>query len=585
MRYAAHAVTERFEQTLGDPNDPGRTFSLARCVELDEREEFPTEICRVLDEAGVPGYYVPQRHGGDLRSFEDLFQIFRLVARRDLTTAIAHHKTFLGAVSIWVADEPAQAKRLAADVLTGRVVSWGLTEPAHGSDLLAGEMTAERTADGYRMRGDKWLINNATRADLVCVLARTDPAGGARGLTVLLADKRELPASTYRCLQPVRTHGIRGADISGIGFDGAELPASAVVGEPGQGLEIVLKGFQLTRTLCAALSLGAIDRGLRLATGFALRHRMFDRPVADLPQTRRTLVESYADLLVAEAVGIFAARAIHALPGELAPLSAVAKYLVPTIGDEVLARLGQLLGARAFLRDTFALGVYQKVERDHRIVGIFDGSTVVNLNSLIQQFSFLSRGYHAAAGDEAALHMAVDLSEPLPEFSPARLELVPRRGATVVNTLPAAVVRLTEKAAAGLVRGELVSLAEAVRDEAAEIHTQMDRFRPSPDGVPAEAFDLAERYTALYAAAVCLWLGLGNQQALAEPSGDPAGELWRDGRWMEACMIRLLDRIRPPGSTDQGVMLDALFPALRAQYQQGLLFSPLHCRLAEASVV
>jgi alkylation response protein AidB-like acyl-CoA dehydrogenase len=590
MHYAAHAVTERFEQMLGDPNDPDQAFSLARCVELDEREEFPAEICRLLDEAGVPGYYVPRRYGGDLESFEDLFQIFRLVARRDLTAAIAHHKTFLGAVSVWVAGAPAQARRLASDVLAGRVVSWALTEAAHGSDLLAGEVTAVPTAGGYRVRGDKWLINNATRADLVCVLARTDPVGGARGLTLLLADKRQLPAGAFRCLPPVRTHGIRGADISGIGFDDAELPASAVVGQPGQGLEIVLKGFQLTRTLCAALTLGAVDRGLRLATGFALQHRMFDRPVADLPQTRRTLAESYADLLVAEAVGLFAARAIHALPGELASVSAVAKYLVPTIGDEVLTRLGQLLGARAFLRDTFASGAYQKTERDHRIVGIFDGSTVVNLNSLVQQFSFLARGYRTGVADMAGLRAAADLSAPLPEFDPARLDLVPRRGATVVNTLPAAVAELSEQGAVGLVGGELVALAEVVRDEAAAIHAEMAGFQPSADAAPAEALDLAERYAAAYAAAICLWLALSNQQAQSdqqapgEPSGDPADELWRDGRWLQACLTRLTDRLRPPGPAAHGAVLDSLFPVLRAQYQQGLLFSPLHCQLAEETL-
>jgi alkylation response protein AidB-like acyl-CoA dehydrogenase len=577
---AAYQLLERFEEVLGDPRDDGQVFSLAACVALDEREEFPAEICRALDAAGVPGFYVPERLGGRLRRLEEVFQLFRLVARRDLTAAVAHHKTFLGAVSTWVAGRPEQARELAEEVLSGTVVSWALTEAAHGSDLLASGLVAEPTAYGYRLTGEKWLINNATRADLITVLASTEPEAGARGLSLLLVDKRLLPAGSYRELPPVRTHGIRGADISGIAFDGAVVPYDAVIGEPGQGLEIVLKGFQLTRTLCAALTLGAVDRGLRLALEFALEHRVYGSGVADLPQSRRMLTEAYADLLAAEALGLFAARAAQALPGELSTASAVSKYLVPTIGDETLTRLGQLLGARAFLRGTFAHGVFQKVERDHRIVGIFDGSTVVNLNTLVSQFPFLARGARRAAVDEAGLGLAADPTAELPELDPALFQLVPRGGASVVNALPNAVARIAQLAADGRLPGEVRELAEEVLEHAGRAHAEMADHRPSPT-VSAEAFSLAERYCAVYAAAVCIQLWLAG--AGCAPKDGPAAELWIEGRWLRACLTRLLGRLRPSASVDREAVLDELFPALRAQYAQGRLLSLLDCRIAEES--
>src|SRR5690606_29254778 len=107
-----------------------------------------------------------------------------------------------------------------------------------------------------RIDGEKWLINNATRGDLVCVLARTGAVGEARGHSLFLVDKHVLPPGSYRCLPKVRTHGVRGADISGIAFTGAEVPADAMVGEPGTGLEVLLKALQITRTLCGGMSLG-----------------------------------------------------------------------------------------------------------------------------------------------------------------------------------------------------------------------------------------------------------------------------------------------------------------------------------------
>src|SRR5436309_2431459 len=86
--------------------------------------------------------------------------------------------------------------------------------------------------------------------------------------------RRQAPAR-IGCLQlpaEVRTHGIRGADISGIGFAAAAVPAGALVGDVGRGLYVVLKSLQLTRTVCTVLSLGAADHALRIAAQFTRGH-------------------------------------------------------------------------------------------------------------------------------------------------------------------------------------------------------------------------------------------------------------------------------------------------------------------------
>ena len=224
--YRAIEPAQALQRAMGDPADDDEVLSYARSAELDASEVFPTAACARLDALGLPRHYVPARHGGALTSYEEVLHLMRVLARRDLTLAIAHGKTFLGAVGVWVAGRPDQQADLAADILAGARVCWGLTERAHGSDLLAGEVSAQRTPTGYRVDGEKWLINNATRGDLVCLLARTEPTGGPRGFSLLLVDKRQLAPDRYRCLPKVRTHGIRAADISGISFHDAEVPAT-----------------------------------------------------------------------------------------------------------------------------------------------------------------------------------------------------------------------------------------------------------------------------------------------------------------------------------------------------------------------
>ncbi|MCK9877844.1 acyl-CoA dehydrogenase [Frankia sp. Ag45/Mut15] len=578
MRYPPYLVAEQLEGQLGDPREPSSAIPLAESVRLDELAEFPAAACSRLDQLGVPAFYVPARYGGRLTGLDQLLQVFRAVSRRDLTAAIAHHKTFLGCVSTWVAGEPGAAGRLAERVRAGAVVAWGLTEPGHGSDLLAGELTARPAPGGFRLDGRKWLINNATRGELITVLARTDPAGGPRAFSSLLVDKRRVRGCAPLPAEP--TLGIRGADISGLSFSGTVVGPDALIGPLGGGLEITLRSLQLTRTLCAGLTLGALDRGLRIGTGFALAHRMYGRVLAELPQSARMLTETYADVLLCEALGTFAARSAHGLPGELSIGSAVSKYLVPTVGERALGRLGQLLGARAFLRNTFADGVFQKVERDHRIVGIFDGSTVVNLVSLITQFPVLARASTAGAHDQAALHATSRLAEPLPGFDPSGLQLLARGGDSVLAGLPAAAARAATCAAQGELAAETATAAAELASLAEQLHVELAAQRPVARNLPPAAFDLAERYCWIYAGAACLHLWLANRDRL-----DLVPDLWRQGRWLAACLGRVLAQLLPSTGEDGETVLDELLPTLLCQYRQGQLFSPLHCQLAEAAPV
>lgn len=570
------ALGRELEARLGDPSGEHGVFTYRKAAELDRAEAFPASICRELDALGVPRWFAPAEYGGELRSGEELFQLIRTLSRRDFTSALAHAKTYLGAVSVWVAGHREQAEALAGRVAGGAVVCLAVTEREHGSDLLAGGLRAGRTARGWRLDGEKWLINNASRAELVCVLARTRPEGGSRGFSLFLVDKSRLAPGSWRALPRVPTHGVRGADISGIAFHGAEVPADALVGAEGAGLEIVLKGFQITRTLCSAMSLGMTDHALRIAVGFARGHRLYGRSLADLPHAARTLAEAYADLLAMEAAGLVATRSVHTLTEEQSVVSAVVKYLVPTLGDEVVGALRGLLGARAMLVADFADGAFQKLERDHRIVGIFDGSTAVNLSSLINQFPVLSRGWRAGRADGEAVARAARLDGPPPPLDRGRLTLYARAGSSVVQSLPAAVRRVAATAPPGVAgrARALLAAAEALHEE------QLAAHRHSARAVPETAFDAARRYALVYAGAASLHLWLENTG-----TARARGPLWRDAAWLDAVLARLLRRLTGAPDLDDadGPALDALLPALHAQAGEDLPFSLLPGPPAEGS--
>ena len=126
----------------------------------------------------------------------------------------------------------------------------------------------------------------------------------------------------------MHTHGIRGADICGIVFDGAHVPDEALVGTEGGGIETVLKALQLTRTMCAGAVAGR--RRPRAAPGRGLRRASASCTAGASSNFRRPAGrwrEAAADVLAAEALAVVAARAVHTLTGELSVTSAVTKYL------------------------------------------------------------------------------------------------------------------------------------------------------------------------------------------------------------------------------------------------------------------
>lgn len=533
-------LTEALNQFIGNPYQADNPFSYARLAELDRLEEFPVEACLALNDFGLNKYYVPVCYGGQLTSYEELMQLWRIVAQRDLTLVVAHGITFLGAASVWVGGLPEQAKQLGLEITQGSIVSWGLTERHHGGDLLAGELSATRVTDGWCINGEKWLINNATHGQMICVLARTNPEGGARGFSLFLVDKRQIPPDTYHYLPKEQTHGIRAADISGILFQETVVPSSQVVGKVGEGIENVLKTLQLTRTLSVALSQGAADHALQLTVDFAKQHKLYDRRLIDLPLACRTIGEAATGTLVAEAVCTVASRSIHALTAEMSVISAITKSLIPTIVDEMIFKLSELLGARAFLTEEYAQGMFQKLERDHRIVGIFDGSTIVNRNALINQFPTLARAYYSKGCDQNGLVEAVTFTYPLTEFSPKRLSLLSNTGCSVIQSLPNAIIQVWNLVTTATVTASVGDLAEKFWMKAEAVIAEMSLYEPSARDVPASAFTLAMRYELCFAGAACLQLWLCNQ---AWASSKPVQSVWQDALWLEASLVFILNRL------------------------------------------
>lgn len=577
-------VAEALERDLGDPCNPDNMMSFKHSIDLDEREEFPEEAVNWLYNWNLHHYYIPTDCGGEFTSFEEFIAFVRVMSRRDLTASITF-TTLFWSYLVWMAGTDEQKQRLARFIKNDHgAMCLAYSERAHGSDLIASDVTATKVPGGYLLNGEKWPINRATISGVTFVLAKTDEAAGARGLSLFMVEKSQLDPAAYYNLPKIKTHGIRGSDMSGIGFKDCFVSDSELLGAEGAGLELALKGFQITRMLCAAFSQGAADTALRTTLKFALSRKLYNKTVFDMPQPRRTLVDAFLDILACDCATIAGARGFHIAPEQFSVWSAVVKYFVPVTLEAMTQNVSVVLGARYYMREAHDFGIFQKVLRDNAIISVFDGSSIVNLHSLILQMRHLAK-YRAknkgrvSEALQSRLAAVFSLDQQVPQFEPKKLELFGRGYDDVMQGLELALTQLealkAESDVDANVLQQIIALTTKV-SEALEAHDQLlanSAFEHGHEQSP-ELFEMARKYCVLHTASACVHMWIYNRTHL--------GSFFANGEWLALCLRRLMlaiysERDLGPRMNDEGVTQELL-----QLYAEDKLFSIVSFQLAKS---
>ncbi|MFJ9571296.1 acyl-CoA dehydrogenase family protein [Streptomyces bacillaris] len=562
---AAHPGAAELERAFGDPWDPANPVGHAATVAADERDEVVAGGERLLDAYGLGAEFVPVELGGRLDRLDRLVEVVRTVFRRDPALGLGYGAaSFIAAVNVWSSGNDEQRRRLADLLLGGGRVATLYHELEHGNDLAGAAFAARPQADGtLRLHGHKEVVSNAERAEAMVVFARTSDAPGSRSHTQLLLEKDGLPADRYRYRPRFPSVGMRGVRLGGIEFDDCPVGPETVVGRLGQGVENAFRSFQITRTALPAMATPILDTGLRTTLRFVRSRRLYGGHTGDLPLVRRTVAEAFTDLLICDAVATTGTRAVHLLPGTTALYSSAVKYLVSKRLMDAMDRLSVVMGAHFYLREG-EFAIFQKQLRDLQVVGFGHAARVVCLSTVLPQLPGAARRAARAGGAPPLLSR---IGAPLPPLDFGRLALA----ATGPDELAAVPARMAEELAGGTDHRALAGLAAVFAAEAERVRVEASALAPRDLAVggPADALEIAARYTTVVAAACCLttWRDHrdGDDPFLADPL------------WAEAALTRLL------GGTGRGdgrlppERAEPLYRALLARDDAGLGFD-LACR-------
>jgi alkylation response protein AidB-like acyl-CoA dehydrogenase len=272
---------------------------------------------------------------------------------------------------------PEQRERWFPGYCSGELIAAiAMTEPGAGSDLQGIRTTAARRKGGgdvggdhYVLNGQKTFISNGQLADLVIVVARTDPAAGHRGISLLMAE-RGMPGFTRgRNLDKL---GMHAQDTSELFFDDVRVPASNLLGTEGGGFIALMQNLPRERVTIGVTALAIAEQALADTLAYCKQRSAFGQPVGTFQHSKFTLAEMATEIAVARE---FTDRAIteHCADRLANEEAAMVKWWNTELCNRVTDRCVQLHGGYGYMRE-YAVG---RAWTDSRVQSIFGGTTEI----------------------------------------------------------------------------------------------------------------------------------------------------------------------------------------------------------------
>jgi len=333
---------------------------------------YPREVWTKAGAAGLLCASMPEEYGGAGGTFAHEAVIDRQcsLAGFDAFGAPLHSGIVAPYILHYGTEE--QKKRWLPKLATGELVgAIAMSEPGTGSDLQGVRTTALRSGNGYVLNGSKTFITNGQHANLIIVVAKTDPKQGAKGVSLVVVETAD--ASGFRRGRKLKKLGLDSADTSELFFEEVALPAESLLGtEEGQGFYQLMKELPQERLIVSVNAVAMMERALALTIDYVKQRDAFGKKVIDFQNTQFVLAECKSEATVAR---VFLDHCIERhVKGELDTVTAsMAKYWHTDLVGKIVDRCLQLFGGYGYM-DEYPIS---RMYRDARVMRIYAGTNEI----------------------------------------------------------------------------------------------------------------------------------------------------------------------------------------------------------------
>lgn len=324
--------------------------------DADDELGFSREVWREIAAMGWPGIAVAEAYGGLGYGYTGLGLVLEQ-AGRHLSPTPLQASVLIGATAVDALGTEAQKQTLLPALAAGEVlVSLALQEAArHAPEQTA--MAAVASGDGYTLTGSKILVLDALAADHFVVIARTaGSAGDSAGLTAFLVPA-DAPNLTVERRSLVDSRG-----VGALRFDGVEVAADAVMGEPGQAWDGLSRTLDIANIGLASELLGLATQAFELTVAYLKERKQFGRVIGSFQGLQHRAAELFAELELSRSIVLQALQAIDAEDPELSKLASAAKAKLCEVAQRATNEGIQMHGGVG-MTDEYDIGLFIKRAR------------------------------------------------------------------------------------------------------------------------------------------------------------------------------------------------------------------------------
>ncbi|MBA3981312.1 MAG: acyl-CoA dehydrogenase [Alcanivorax sp.] len=314
--------------------------------EWEKVGQVPKELWLKAGEQGFLCPMVSEEYGGLGADFLYSVVVSEEISRAGLTGIGWGLHTEIVAPYIEHYGSEAQKQKYLPKMVSGEVIgAIAMSEPAAGSDLQGIKTTAVKDGDDYILNGSKTFITNGQNADLVIVVAKTDPTKGAKGISLFLLDAGTPGFEKGKNLKKV---GMKAQDTSELFFQDVRLPKDALLGQEGMGFIYLMQELPQERLGIAINGLAMAESAFEHTVRYVKERKAFGKSIADFQNTQFKLAELHTKLEVGRAY-VDRCLELH-LKKELdIPTAAASKYYITDLQCEVIDECLQLHGGYGYM--------------------------------------------------------------------------------------------------------------------------------------------------------------------------------------------------------------------------------------------
>ena len=308
------------------------------------------ESWKRFGQEGYLGAAAPEEYGGAGGDF-----MFDAVIMEEMAYARAHalmmslHSDIcMPYIEVYGTHE--QKQRFLAPAIAGEtILAIAMTEPGTGSDLANVQTRAIRDGDHYRISGAKTFISNGQLADLVIVVAKTDPDASPPhdGISLILV---ETDCEGFRRGRNLEKLGLKGQDTSELFFEDCRVPVDNLLGREGQGFKMLMMQLQQERLCIGVGSIASSRRALDDTIAYVKERKAFGQPVAAFQNTQFTLSELATEVEIGQAF-VDKLLAAHVRGDDIVSEVSMAKWWTTDLQKRLTAECLQLHGGYGFMRE------------------------------------------------------------------------------------------------------------------------------------------------------------------------------------------------------------------------------------------